>query len=105
MSPTGFSAVFDDTGRVLQRAGITEARVLYADVPRYTGSTPAQVLGDVPAVLVAFVLVALAVLTPRRRLQLFEVLTDPAGAEREAREAEVADLAGDPEPAGPAGDG
>lgn len=105
VSPTGFSAVFDDTGRVLQRAGITEARVLYADVPRYTGSTPAQVLGDVPAVLVAFVLVALAVLTPRRRLQLFEVLTDPAGAEREAREAELADLAGDPEPAGPAGDG
>lgn len=67
VSPTGFSAVIDDTGRILQRVGVGRAKVLYADVPRIKGSTPAQVLGDVPAVLVAFGVLVGVVLHSRRR--------------------------------------
>lgn len=52
-APTGFTAVFDDHGALLQRTDISEADVLYATVPRLTGTTPAQALGDVPALLVA----------------------------------------------------
>ncbi len=103
VSPTGFSAVFDDTGRVLQRADITTTRVLLADVPRYSGSTPAQVLGDLPAVLVAFVLVVVAVMTPRRREELFEVLTDPAGVERAEPDDGALEPDDDPAPAAPTG--
>lgn len=67
VSPTGFSAIFDDNGRILDRTGVSEARLLTAEVPRITGTTPAQRLGDLPAVLVAVALVIVAVVLPRRR--------------------------------------
>ena len=67
VSPTGFSAVFDDTGRILERTGVSEAHLLFADVPRITGNTPAQVLGDLPGLLVAAALAAGVVLAGRRR--------------------------------------
>jgi apolipoprotein N-acyltransferase len=66
VAPTGFSAVFDDTGRIIERTGVSEARVLQAEFPRITGSTPAQVLGDLPALLAALVLAAIAVVFGRR---------------------------------------
>ena len=59
-SPTGFSAVFDDTGKILQRSNISESKVLIASVPRMTGTTPAQALGDVPALFLAGIAIALA---------------------------------------------
>ena len=59
-SPTGFSAVFDDTGKILQRSNISEPRVLIANVPRMTGTTPAQALGDVPALFLAGIAIAFA---------------------------------------------
>jgi apolipoprotein N-acyltransferase len=48
-APTGFSAVFDDDGTVLAQTQISERAVLFVDVPRLSGTTPAQALGDVPA--------------------------------------------------------
>jgi len=59
-APTGFSAVFDDTGKILQRSNIGEPRVLFATIPRMTGTTPAQALGDVPALFLAGIVIALA---------------------------------------------
>ena len=53
VSPTGFSAVLDDHGAVLQQTSIGEQEILIADVPRLSGTTPAQALGDLPAMLVA----------------------------------------------------
>ena len=52
-APTGFSAVIDADGTVLQRSDVSEATVLTAEVPRLTGTTPAQRLGDLPALLLA----------------------------------------------------
>lgn len=60
VAPTGFSAVFDLDGSVLQRTGISEREVLYADVPRVTGTTPEQALGDVPALVLAGLVIAFA---------------------------------------------
>lgn len=53
VSPTGFSAILDDHGAVLQQTAISERAVLIAEVPRLTGTTPAQALGDLPALLAA----------------------------------------------------
>jgi apolipoprotein N-acyltransferase len=75
IAPTGFSAVIDDSGSVLDRTGVSEARVLFADVPRRTGTTPARLLGDLPALLVSLVLVAGAVVVDRRR-RIVDVLTN-----------------------------
>ena len=60
VSPTGFSAVFDLDGSILQKTGISERKVLYADVPRMTGTTPEQALGDVPALVLAGLVIAFA---------------------------------------------
>lgn len=53
VAPTGFSAEFDDNGKLLQRVDISEQKVLYANVPRLTGTTPAQEFGEAPAVILA----------------------------------------------------
>lgn len=53
VAPTGFSAVVDTSGAVLQRTAISERAVLVADVPRATSTTPAQALGDLPALALA----------------------------------------------------
>jgi apolipoprotein N-acyltransferase len=52
-APTGFSAVFDERGRILDQTSISEAEALYAEVPRLSGTTPAQRFGDLPALLAA----------------------------------------------------
>jgi apolipoprotein N-acyltransferase len=75
-APTGFSAVFDQDGTVLQQTSISEQAVLYADVPRLTGTTPAQALGDLPA-LVAAAAALLLVGRPRwRRIRDLERSTE-----------------------------
>jgi len=65
-APTGFSAVFDQNGKVRQQTSISEQQVLFAQVPRLTGTTPAQQLGDLPALLLA-ALALLLVGRPRWR--------------------------------------
>lgn len=48
VAPTGFSAIIDADGTVLQRTAISEAHVLYADVPRRTGFTLYTRTGPIP---------------------------------------------------------
>lgn len=48
VAPTGFSAIIDPDGTVHARTGISEAEVLYADVPRREGFTIATRLGPWP---------------------------------------------------------
>jgi apolipoprotein N-acyltransferase len=52
-APTGFSAVVDAHGRILEQTVISEEATLYATVPQLSGTTPAQALGDLPALLAA----------------------------------------------------
>ena len=59
-APTGYSAVVDHRGRVRQRTGISEQRVLQDVVPRRHGSTPFLVAGPWPTLGLALALVLLA---------------------------------------------
>ena len=47
-APTGFSAVIDPGGEVLERSGVSEQRVLYATAELRSGRTPAVALGIWP---------------------------------------------------------
>jgi len=55
-APTGFSAVVDPQGRVLQRTAVSEQAVLHHRIERRTGLTWATRVGAWPMVLVALVL-------------------------------------------------
>ena len=57
-APTGFSAVVDPDGAVLQRTGVSEQAVLHATVERRVGDTWAVTLGDRVPFAVAVLLVA-----------------------------------------------
>lgn len=82
VAPTGFTAEFDDTGRLRQRTDISEAAVIYAEVPRLTGTTPAQATGDlIPMAAAAIAVLAVAVATWRRRGEhAGAVVAGPSGA-------------------------
>ncbi|MDH4143733.1 MAG: apolipoprotein N-acyltransferase [Acidimicrobiia bacterium] len=69
-APTGFSAVVDPDGRVVERSAIGETRVLRAEVARRVGLTPAVRFGPAPWLgLTGLGLVGawLAARRPRRR--------------------------------------
>jgi apolipoprotein N-acyltransferase len=67
VAPTGFSAFVSPAGDVSQRTGVSERALLSADLPRLTHTTPAQALGDVPALLgAAGGLAVAAAVSPRR---------------------------------------
>lgn len=65
-APTGFSAVVDPEGRVLQRTGVSERAVLQADVELREGRTWAVAFGDWPALVLAVGLVAAGWVFARR---------------------------------------
>lgn len=69
VAPTGFSAFVDPTGGVHDRTDVSERAVLHHRVTRLTGTTPAQALGDLPALVVAALALAVALgwHTRRRR--------------------------------------
>jgi apolipoprotein N-acyltransferase len=106
-APTGFSAVIAPSGRILQRTGISEQRVLEATVPRRAGDTIATRAGDWPAVALAALLVVGGWFVARR--SEFEeerdgpvvderdahVGTEDAGGDRGTEGAEVVDDDGD----------
>ncbi len=69
-APTGFSAIVDPDGNVLDRTGVSEQRVLYAEVERRTGLTPATRLGPWPMFALA-VLAFASQLVFRRKPQPF----------------------------------
>ncbi len=59
-APTGFSAIVDPRGRLLQRSDVGEATVLRATIERLEGTTPAQSTGDlIPMVLAGGVVFSL----------------------------------------------
>jgi apolipoprotein N-acyltransferase len=66
-APTGFSAVIDEDGRVLQRTGQREQAVLEATVEQRSGHTLATRIGRLPVIGLAALLLVLAYLTPRIR--------------------------------------
>ncbi len=58
IAPTGFTAVVDDHGRVLERSSISERRVIQRDVTLRQGLTIYTRLGNLPALLLAVLLIA-----------------------------------------------
>jgi apolipoprotein N-acyltransferase len=66
-APTGFSAVIDPDGTVLQRTGISEREVLHATVDQRQGLTWATRVGDKPVIAAALLVLAAAWLLSRKR--------------------------------------
>ncbi len=66
-APTGFSAVVDDDGDVLQRTSIGEAAVLTGTAPLRRGNTIATVIGPMPTVFGAIAALAVVWIVHRRR--------------------------------------
>jgi apolipoprotein N-acyltransferase len=54
-APTGFSAIIEPDGRVLERTGISEQTVLTATIELREGRTPASRLGPAPWLILALV--------------------------------------------------
>ena len=67
IAPTGFSAVIDPDGDVLQRTAVSERRVLYDTVELRTGKTIYVRVGDYLALAAALAGLALAWTLERRR--------------------------------------
>ena len=66
VAPTGFSAVVNPDGEVLARTGVSEQKVLIADVATRTGRTWALRAGPWPLLALAAIAVAAAVAAARR---------------------------------------
>ena len=67
VAPTGFTAVIDDHGRVLERTAIGERRVIQREVTLREGLTIYTRVGNVPALIAASLLIAAGWLVERRR--------------------------------------
>jgi apolipoprotein N-acyltransferase len=67
VTPTGYSAVVEPDGRVLERSILGRQQVLYATVPRETGRTVYVALGDTPVVASAAAVAIIAAVASRRR--------------------------------------
>ena len=65
-APTGFTAVVDEEGRVLERTGVSEQAVIQQLVPLREGDTIATVVGPWPTLVVSAALIALAWILNRR---------------------------------------
>jgi apolipoprotein N-acyltransferase len=59
VAPTGFSAFVDPDGRVLDRTGVSEQQVITRRISRFDATTPAQALGELPALVIALGALAL----------------------------------------------
>jgi apolipoprotein N-acyltransferase len=59
-APTGFSAIVEPDGTVIDRSGVSEAKVIQGTIELRTGNTWSTVLGPWPAMLVAFAAMGLA---------------------------------------------
>lgn len=66
VAPTGFSAFVSPRGEVLDRTGISESAVLIRDVPLRSGRTPYGVIGDLPIVLAAGLMLGVGLALRRR---------------------------------------
>jgi len=68
-APTGFSAVVSPSGRVVQRSGLREARVLTDTVQAREGRTWYGRVGDRPLIALAAVVLAAVVVAERRSVR------------------------------------
>lgn len=66
-SPTGFSAIVDADGRVVERTDLGEQRVLQHTVERRTGTTVATWLGPLPVAVLAAAAIAIGWWMQRRK--------------------------------------
>lgn len=67
-APTGFSAVVTPEGEVLQRTGVSERAILYDTVELRGGETLYVRFGDLPALALAMIFLALGWIADRRGL-------------------------------------
>jgi apolipoprotein N-acyltransferase len=77
-SPTGFSAIVDSNGMVIERTNLGEQRVLAHTVDRRTGTTVATWLGPVPVALLAAAAVIVGWWIQRRQRPTESQATDTA---------------------------
>ena len=66
VAPTGFSAVVDEHGDVLERSAVSERRIIQREVELREGLTPYTHWGNVPGVVLALVCIALGWSVQRR---------------------------------------
>ena len=66
-APTGFTAIVDSDGNVLQRTAVSEQRVLYDTIELRTGHTWYTRLGDGPIIIALLALLGLSIALGRRR--------------------------------------
>tara|TARA_B100001996_G_C18290030_1_gene450394 strand:- start:284 stop:517 length:234 start_codon:yes stop_codon:yes gene_type:complete len=52
-APTGFSAIINPNGDVVERSSISETRVLHATIERRSGNTLATKVGPLPMILLS----------------------------------------------------
>lgn len=67
VSPTGFSAVIDPTGRVHQMVGVGDKGTMIADIPKLSGTVPAQLLGELPVLVAVGAMLSWVTALRRRR--------------------------------------
>jgi len=67
VSPTGFSAIIDDQGRVLERSAVSERRVIQRSVDLREGQTIYTRVGNAPGLALAAICIAGGWLIERRR--------------------------------------
>lgn len=77
VSPTGFSAVIDPTGRVVTSAGVGEQKTLIADVPAMEGTVPARAFGELPVLVVVGAILSWVTALRRLRSDAIEELNTP----------------------------
>lgn len=78
VSPTGFSAIIDDHGRVIERSAVREQRVIERPVDLREGLTIYARAGNAPGVILAALCIALGWVIERRQL-LWRLSTDIRG--------------------------
>jgi apolipoprotein N-acyltransferase len=104
VSPTGFTAVIDPDGTVLQRTAVSEQAVVHATLGRREGTTPYTRLGLAPALAVAFASLALGWLVARsRRVEPVPGAAGTGGGDPEPDRAATAPAAVDPRGGEPGG--
>jgi apolipoprotein N-acyltransferase len=92
-APTGFSAIIDHRGRVLERTVLGRRQVLVADVELRTGRTVYEHFGDLPVLVAAAVLLIAGWLAARTGADAGADASDAAARERRRRLTEVAPVA------------
>jgi apolipoprotein N-acyltransferase len=93
VAPTGFTAIIGPDGKVHQRTGISEQRVLQGQVGQRSGTTLYTRIGLLPAWVVALLSLAggwAVVLVGRRRERLQDVVAPPPDAAEIDKTGEIA---------------